>query len=276
MELPSDLDGLINLALRVDARLQRHDQRVRLMSLMSELSVLSAVPHPIMNPCRWKELGFPFLLRRRNARSMHSQFHSWGISSHPRECAWILIRLKLWWIGQPIQSGGFANFYRCFIRNFCQLASPLTALTSTKTFGRFNFTLSYRPGSKNIKSDALSRVFEHSERSSTPEYIISERLIVSTLIWEVESKVHTALEWVKPLPGCTPSRLFVLEGLRSDVIQWRHCSKLACHPGVNLTSFLVKQQFWWHSMGCGVQDFVFACSVCARGKTSNRPPDGLL
>ncbi len=108
----------------------------------------------------------------------------------------------------------------------------------------------------------------HSERSSTPEYIISERLIVSTLIWEVESKVHTVLEWVKPLPGCPPSRLFVLEGLRSDVIQWGHCSKLACHPGVNLTSFLIKQRFWWHSMGCGVQDFVFACSVCARGKTT--------
>ncbi len=59
MELPSDLDGLINLALRVDARLQRHDQRVP-YTLMSELSMLSAVPHPIMNPCRWKELGFPF------------------------------------------------------------------------------------------------------------------------------------------------------------------------------------------------------------------------
>ncbi len=33
---------------------------------------------------------------------------------------------------------GFANFYRCFIRNFSQLAAPLTALTSTKTAFRWS------------------------------------------------------------------------------------------------------------------------------------------
>ncbi len=33
---------------------------------------------------------------------------------------------------------GFANFYRRFIRNFSQLAAPLTALTSTKTAFRWS------------------------------------------------------------------------------------------------------------------------------------------
>ncbi|KAI7791583.1 hypothetical protein IRJ41_025951 [Triplophysa rosa] len=33
---------------------------------------------------------------------------------------------------------GFANFYRRFIRNFGQIAAPLTALTSTKTSFRWN------------------------------------------------------------------------------------------------------------------------------------------
>ncbi len=33
---------------------------------------------------------------------------------------------------------GFANFYRRFIRNFSQLAAPLTALTSTKTMFRWS------------------------------------------------------------------------------------------------------------------------------------------
>ncbi|XP_056094883.1 uncharacterized protein LOC130073475 [Rhinichthys klamathensis goyatoka] len=115
-------------------------------------------------------------------------------------------------------------------------------------FGRFDFVLSYRPGSKNIKPDSLSRIFDRSERPSTPECIFPETLIVSTLTWEVESKVKSALEGVTPPPGCPPNRLFVPEGLRSDVIQWGHCSNVACHPGVNRTSFLVKQRFWWPRM----------------------------
>ncbi len=143
-------------------------------------------------------------------------------------------------------------------------------------FGRFDFVLSYRPGSKNIKPDALSRIFDPSERPVTPECILPEKVVISTLTWEVESKVKTALEGVTPPPGCPPSRLFVPEGLRSDVIRWGHCSNVACHPGVNRTSCLVKQRFWWPLMARDIHDFVLACSVCATSKTSNRPPDGLL
>ncbi|XP_038822213.1 uncharacterized protein LOC120022396 [Salvelinus namaycush] len=110
-------------------------------------------------------------------------------------------------------------------------------------FGRFDFSLSYRPGSKNVKPDSLSRIFDHSERPSTPECILPGTLVVSTLTWEVESRVKTALEGVKPPPGCPPNRLFVPEGCRSDVIRWGHCSNVACHPGVSRTSFLVKQRF---------------------------------
>ncbi len=143
-------------------------------------------------------------------------------------------------------------------------------------FGRFDFVLSYRPGSKNIKPDALSRIFDPSERLVTPECILPEKVVISTLTWEVESKVKTALEGVTPPPSCPPSRLFVPEGLRSDVIRWGHCSNVACHPGVNRTSCLVKQRFWWPLMARDIHDFVLACSVCATSKTSNRPPDGLL
>ncbi len=65
VELPTGLDGLIELALRVDARLQQRDQRGR-HRLVSELPsiplltpVIRSVSHPMVNPCRWEELGFP-------------------------------------------------------------------------------------------------------------------------------------------------------------------------------------------------------------------------
>ncbi|XDV50904.1 hypothetical protein PO909_019890 [Leuciscus waleckii] len=143
-------------------------------------------------------------------------------------------------------------------------------------FGRFDFTLSYRPGSKNIKPDSLSRIFDRSELAPTPERIFPETLIISTLTWEVESRVKKALEGVTPPIRCPPNRLFVPEELRPDVIRWGHCSSLACHPGVSRTLYLVKQRFWWPLMARDVHDFVLACSVCAIGKSSNRPPDGLL
>ncbi len=92
-------------------------------------------------------------------------------------------------------------------------------------FGRFDFSISYRPGSKNIKPDALSRIFDISDRPVSPECIIPERLVVSAVTWEIESKVRTALEGVTPPPGCPTERL------RSNVIQWGHCSNVACHPG---------------------------------------------
>ncbi len=143
-------------------------------------------------------------------------------------------------------------------------------------FGRFDFSISYRPGSKNIKPDALSRIFDHSERPSFSEPIVPQKVFISVVTWEIESKVRTASQGVTPPLGCPPGRLFVPEYLRSEVIRWGHCSKVACHPGVNRTSFLVKQRFWWPSMARDIRLFVLAYSVCAVSKSSNRPPAGLL
>ncbi len=66
------------------------------------------------------------------------------------------------------------------------------------------------------------------------------------------------------------------ECLRSEVIRWGHCSKVACHPGVNRTIFIVKQLFWWPGMARYIRLFTLTCSVCALSKSSNRPPAGLL
>ncbi len=107
------------------------------------------------------------------------------------------------------------------------------------------------------------------------ECIVPEKLVVSAVTWEIESKVRTALEGVTPPPGCPAGRLFVPERLQSNVIRWGHCSNVACHPGIGRI-ILVKQRFWWRAMAHDIREFVLACSVCARGKTSNRPPEGLL
>ncbi|KAL0148627.1 hypothetical protein M9458_056067, partial [Cirrhinus mrigala] len=56
LELPADLDGLIDLALQVDARLQRRDQLGH-HTLVSEFPARPVTPHSTKNPCRRKSIG---------------------------------------------------------------------------------------------------------------------------------------------------------------------------------------------------------------------------
>ncbi len=69
-ELPTSLDGLIDLALRVDSRLEQRDQRDRQSWPVTQdyrpIESGPTVSHrPDSEPCRLVELGFPG--RRENA-----------------------------------------------------------------------------------------------------------------------------------------------------------------------------------------------------------------
>uniref|UniRef100_A0AAQ4QYC0 Gypsy retrotransposon integrase-like protein 1 n=1 Tax=Gasterosteus aculeatus aculeatus TaxID=481459 RepID=A0AAQ4QYC0_GASAC len=144
-------------------------------------------------------------------------------------------------------------------------------------FGRFDFVLSYRPGSQNGKPDALSRVFSKEEETRrTPETILPLRRVVGALQWGIEGAVQAALR-KDPGPGKgPPGRLFVPEGMRPAVLEWGHASKLTCHPGVARTMSFLRRRFWWPAMGEDVRMYVAACPVCAQNKGSNRPSVGLL
>ncbi len=143
-------------------------------------------------------------------------------------------------------------------------------------FGRFNFTLSYRPGSKNVKPDALSRLFGAPEGELTAETILPEEMVVGALSWGIERRVEEAGRGVHVPEGCPAGRLLVPEALRPEVLQWGHESRLVCHPGIRRTLFAIRQRFWWPTLAADVKQFVLACPTCAQCKPVNRPPDGLL
>lgn len=93
-------------------------------------------------------------------------------------------------------------------------------------FNRFNFTLSYRPGSKNIKPDALSRIFAHMSNAKEPEPILPLNRVVGAVTWQIETVVKQANREVPAPSGCPPDRLVVPETVRSQVIHWAHTSLL--------------------------------------------------
>lgn len=113
-------------------------------------------------------------------------------------------------------------------------------------FNRFNFHLSCRPGSKNTKPDALSRLHSSDPSTEEPEPILPRSCIPRAVCWEVEEQVKSAQDQVPS--DCPPNRLFIVPALRSAVIHWSHASAPSCHPGVKRTLFRTQQRFWWPSM----------------------------
>ena len=106
-------------------------------------------------------------------------------------------------------------------------------------FNRFSFTLSYRPGSRNVKPDVLLRLFGPEPKTKQAETILPLNCVVGAVTWPMENKVKQA-------NGGAP---YVPAELRPQVIHWAHTSLLSCHPGVKQTMYVISQRFWWPTMG---------------------------
>ncbi|KAK1799321.1 hypothetical protein P4O66_007560 [Electrophorus voltai] len=60
-------------------------------------------------------------------------------------------------------------------------------------FAQFDFTFSYRPGTKNIKPDALSRQWESLLPSALPSNVVPRACVIAPIQWRVEKAVCQAL-----------------------------------------------------------------------------------
>ncbi|XP_048028346.1 receptor-type tyrosine-protein phosphatase H-like [Megalobrama amblycephala] len=94
---------------------------------------------------------------------------------------------------------GFTNFYRRFIKNYSSIVHPLTNLLRHQP--KFDFTISYRPGSKNIKADALSRLHAPEEKNESPETILPKSIFVNPIQWSEETLPSSNASSYTP-PGC--------------------------------------------------------------------------
>ena len=141
---------------------------------------------------------------------------------------------------------------------------------------RFQFTISYRPGSKNIKADSLSRMFEAIPRPDTPEPIVPSTCIVAPIRWDLEREILEASAQDPQPPECPPNRVYVPNSLRSRLITWAHTSLGTGHPGTTRTQQLLSSQYWWPTLNKDVQSHVQSCSVCAQSKVPRHLPAGTL
>ncbi|KAK3570423.1 hypothetical protein QTP86_019298, partial [Hemibagrus guttatus] len=113
-------------------------------------------------------------------------------------------------------------------------------------FTRFNFCVTYRPGNKNTKADALSTIHSPDPMPEEPEPILPPDLFVCPITWSLDDDIRAATEEEPAPPGGPDANPLTPQG-----------------------TVLVAQ----HGRG---SRFVRGYSVCAMVSTSRRLPEGKL
>lgn len=157
---------------------------------------------------------------------------------------------------------------------------------------QFNFVISYRPGSRNGKADALSRIFSNESTSTIPLKTIvpeskvvgvihnkdlleeiKEAYVTDSLLSRPPDDVHLVLKNKVWTHG---QQLYIPETIRLKILKLVHDSKIAGHKGVQKTQEFLSRFFWWPNYQRDVKKYVMSCDICARCKTPRASPMGLL
>ncbi len=142
-------------------------------------------------------------------------------------------------------------------------------------FTRFNFKITYHPGPKNIKADALSRLHAPEEEEDRPNSIIPESMFVCPIQCNPDSAPSSNVSTATP-PGCPPDAQYVPRLQRTQLIHSVHSSLGTGHPGANATLSLLKDCYWWPNMAREVRRFIQGCEECAISKSPRHLPAGKL
>ncbi|KAL0149750.1 hypothetical protein M9458_054940, partial [Cirrhinus mrigala] len=140
---------------------------------------------------------------------------------------------------------------------------------------RFNFSITYRPGSKNIPADALSHQFSPDD-SVDPEPILPSELIVSPIVWELDQAIQQATLQEPAPPNCPEGKIYIPRSQRQVLLGTAHGTPGSRHPGSSRTLSLLQSRYWWPSMHQDTIRYVQSCSVCAKSNSPRQLPTGKL
>ncbi|KAI2644998.1 Transposon Tf2-9 polyprotein [Labeo rohita] len=143
-------------------------------------------------------------------------------------------------------------------------------------FTHFVFTVSYRPGSQNMKADALSRMHEPDLPTNFSETILPSSMIVAPVRWDIMTEITEAQAQDPPPADCSDNLLYVPLSLRPRVLAEVHAAPSSGHPGIKATLHLLHNCYWWPNQRADTVKFVKQCTVCNQTKVPHRLPTGLL
>ncbi|KAK3566683.1 hypothetical protein QTP86_003193 [Hemibagrus guttatus] len=116
-------------------------------------------------------------------------------------------------------------------------------------FTRFQFMVTYQPGTKNGKASVLSHWHYPVSTPSSPEPILPPAIILLLAPdrWDIEEEIRQAQENEPPPPACPPTKLFVPAPLRPREMRWVNEMPSSGHPGIRCTVALVSKRFWFRN-----------------------------
>uniref|UniRef100_A0A8C5MFI7 Gypsy retrotransposon integrase-like protein 1 n=1 Tax=Leptobrachium leishanense TaxID=445787 RepID=A0A8C5MFI7_9ANUR len=145
--------------------------------------------------------------------------------------------------------------------------------------------ITYRPGNKNGKADALSRANDNIQVINN-DFILPRTCFatIKLTLWDVIKKDSPPLDQMVPSMALTAQdgflfhhqKVFVPSTAVLSVLQYCHDSPLGGHGGKHKTLDLIHRFFWWPSLRKDTISYVTNCPVCIRAKVSHQRPQGLL
>ncbi len=143
-------------------------------------------------------------------------------------------------------------------------------------FTRCHFTVTYRPGTKNTKADALSRQAESVDLSGPFENIIPEKVLLAPVQWDIMTEIIHANQQIQTPPECPADLVFVPEPFRQQLLTQVHTNPSSGHPGITATEHLLRNRFWWPTLLTDAAKFIHNCNICSTTKSLRQLPAGLL
>ncbi len=134
-------------------------------------------------------------------------------------------------------------------------------------FTRFLFSSTYRPGSQDLKADALARLHAPYQPSE-PEPILPPALILSPIQWELTKNIHDTTRTEPSPQGGPEGRTYVPSSQNFTLLGSVHKVPGSGHPGSQRTLSLLQARYWWPlwpRMSSGT-------SVAAHSVPCRRPP----
>ncbi len=138
-------------------------------------------------------------------------------------------------------------------------------------FTRFRFTVTYRPGTKNTKADALSRQTEKVNQTNNNDNIIPDKILVAPVQWDIMTEIEQLNLQNPPPPESPADCTYVPESLRPRLMTQVHTSPSSGHPGINATAHLLSNCFWWPSVLTDTTKFVQNCNTSKSPSRSAKP-----